>query len=175
MRVVKWAAILLLGVPVVLLLTFVLIVIVGEIVGAAWDAATRYDRENADYKYITSKIVKDESALGWAAASVDLRAINNGDWQFVCVIGAYNDPEKILRREATARGVAVKEIDPVPYQRKFGALAPVEENEGAISFVDREGRGRTILIEGFMRLVGEHGNKCFGKDASVITLPLPSR
>jgi hypothetical protein len=79
MRVVKWAAILLLGVPVVLLLTFVLIVIVGEIVGAAWDAATRYDRENADYKYITSKIVKDESALGWAAASVDLRAINNGD------------------------------------------------------------------------------------------------
>ena len=167
-KVIAWAAVLFVGVPAALLLAVILF----EILGNVWDAATRYDRGNADYKYITSKIVRDDSALGWAEAEVDLRVINNGDWQFICLIGAYSDPVEILRKEARTRRVAIREIDPVPSQYGTAVLAPVEENESAISFVDREGHGKTILINGPERLVGEHGNKCFDKDTSIITLPL---
>ena len=43
-----------------------------------------------------------------------------------------------------------KSVAPVP--TKFLGLSPIEEGEGALSFVDRAGRGRTILVDGFERL-----------------------
>ena len=105
-----------------------------------------------------------------AANTIDLSRINQGNWQFICVIGAYNDPAQILRQEARGRGIIIKHVEPVT--TKFLGLSPVEESEGAIAFVDQSGVGRTILIDGFERLVGQHGRSCFGPETKEIVLPL---
>jgi hypothetical protein len=134
----------------------------------------RYDRDGTDYRYLTSELMPAEKqSLGlvqWESASIDTGKINGGDWQFICVIGAYNDPVAILAREAARRSIAVSSIDPVPTQTL--GLSPVEENEGAISFIDGTGRGRTILIDGFQRIAGQHGRFCFGRETATVVLPL---
>lgn len=131
----------------------------------SYNSATRYDRNSADYRYVAS-IARDKAQ----GRKLDLKRINGGDWQFVCVIGAYNDPVKILREQADRRGVAVAAVDPV--EKQFLGLSPVEENENAISFVDDAGRGRTMLVDGFEALAGQHARKCFGRDAGEIGLPV---
>lgn len=133
-----------------------------------WDGATRYDRGHPDYKYVTSQF-----KAGSKSASIDLRVINQGDWQVICVIGGYNDPVVILDEGAAARGITFQKIDPVPTQ--VLGIAPVEENEGAISFIDGAGRGRTILINGFERLARQHAYACHGKGTGEITLPVSGR
>jgi hypothetical protein len=50
----------------------------------------------------------------------------------------------------------------------------VEESEGAISFLDKAGRGKTVLIDGFERVAGQHDRKCYGPDIPEITLPISS-
>ena len=131
---------------------------------AMYERATRYDRESDDYRYVKSAL-----ASGLPSRSLDVQKINRGDWQFICVIGAYNDPVRILREEAARRRVPVASVDAVETQ--FWGLSPVEENESAISFVDGSGRGRTILIDGFEVLTGQHGKECFGPETREIILP----
>lgn len=137
---------------------------------ADWD---RYDRNNPNYQLIAS-LVREEVGLpgqpGFKRAPLELDRLNGGDWQFLCVIGGYNDPVKILRDEAARRGVTLSQVDPVKTQ--FLGLHPVEEDEGAISFVDEAGRGITILIDGFERLAGQHDKRCFGRETKVIFLPI---
>jgi hypothetical protein len=135
--------------------------------------ANRYGRDGTDYHYVTSEIVQMETVkpglVQWRNVSINPHRINGDDWQFMCVIGAYNDPVEILTQEAIRRSIDVSSIDPVPTQAL--GLAPVEENEGAISFVDGKGRGRTILIDGFQRVAGQHARHCFGREVTTMTLP----
>jgi hypothetical protein len=121
--------------------------------------ARRYDPDDANYRYVTSRL----------GTTIDFGEFNAGDWQFLCVIGAYNDPVKILQEEAVKRNVEITSIDPV--KTIFMGIAPIEETEGAISFIDRSGRGRTVLIDGFERITQQHGNVCFGRDHQQIELP----
>jgi hypothetical protein len=132
---------------------------------AAPEETARYNRNSADYKYVTDRV-----QAGWRKNAVELAKFNNGDWQFICFIGAHNDPVKILREEAQRRGVAVTKVDPV--RRQPPAVDPLDESEGAISFVDKEGRGRNVLIDGADRLAGSRGHRCFGRETQEVTLPL---
>jgi hypothetical protein len=122
----------------------------------------RYDRDDPTYKYVTQRIE--------AGGKIELARINGGDWQVVCFIGAYNDPAEVLLEQAGKRKIKISKIDSV--NKQFLGISPVEETEGAISFVDGSGHGRTILIDGFERLTAQHGRPCFGRDTKEITLPI---
>jgi hypothetical protein len=157
-------ATLLLGPPL-----FLVVAVVSEFL----NEAPRYDPKNPDYDYVTHQVREDPAQrpeAPWIPGEVDLSKINGGDWQFVCVIGAYNDPAKRLADEAARRAIAIKKIDVVP-EPALG-ITPVEEYEGAVSFIDGAGHGRTVLINGFERLACQHGWECYGKETNVITLPL---
>jgi hypothetical protein len=138
--------------------------------------SARYERDNPDYKYITSRVLEAAyqapGLVSWQRAPIDTSQINGGDWQLICVIGPYKDPVAILREEAARRQLRISEIDFVP--TKFLGLSPVEESEGAISFLDKAGRGKTVLIDGFERVAGQHDYKCYGRDVHEITLPISS-
>jgi hypothetical protein len=129
------------------------------------DQTVRYDRNNVDYQYVAS-VARAQSDV----RKLDLKRINGGDWQFICIIGGYNDPAKILREQADKRRIVVSSIEEV--EASFFGLSPVEESEGAISFVDGVGRGRTLLVDGFELLAGQHGLKCFGPETREISLPI---
>lgn len=88
------------------------------------------------------------------------------------MIGPYNDPATVLREEAARRQLIVREIDPVPTM--VWGISPVEESEGAISFLDKAGRGKTVLVDGFERVAGQHDRKCYGPDVLEISLPISS-
>jgi hypothetical protein len=134
----------------------------------------RYDNDNSDYRYVTSRViptaVQVPGLVTWQRNTIDLRSINGGDWQFICVIGAYNDPIDVLRKEANRRALTLTTVDSV--STKFLGLSPVEEGEGAISFVDRAGRGRTVLINGFERLAWQSDKECYGPETGEILLPI---
>jgi hypothetical protein len=135
-----------------------------------WLQPPRYHVTSPDYIYITSRVKLAPPTPGRTClpATVDLRKINGGDWQFLCILGGYSHPDEVLSREAATRGVKVSTIDPVP--EGFLGIDPVEEFESAISFVDRSGHGRTILFDGAF-LTGQFGQKCFGPDAAEVVLP----
>lgn len=143
---------------------FVAIVGVGLAATVYFDVFSRYDRASPDYRYVMARLSAAKPA------SIEPKSINNGDWQILCVIGAYNDPVNILRNEATARNVQVNSIEPAATQ-SFG-ISPIEENEGAISFIDGGGRGRTVLIDGFERIARQHVYRCFSHDTGPINLPI---
>ncbi len=131
-----------------------------------YENTVRYDRENDDYKYVKSVLNSASSPH-----SLNLGKINDGNWRFICVVGAYSKPEKILRDEAGRRRIDIAEIDAVKTQ--FLGVAPVEENESAISFVDSSGRGQTLLIDGFESLIQQGGRECFGPETREIAVPRP--
>jgi hypothetical protein len=126
-------------------------------------SSNRYDENHPDYKYLISVISTDRKAF-------DPSRINSGDWQFMCVIGPYNKPANILQTEASRRRVKITAIDEVAVQAF--SISAVEENEGALSYVDRSGRGRTMLVHGFGRLAEQHARKCFGQEAKEVVLPI---
>jgi len=122
----------------------------------------RYDRANPEYRYVMSRVLAEKPA------TIQLHTINGDDWQFLCLLGPYSDPVKVMRAEATRRKLAVTSIDPVP-PKSFG-IAPVEETESAISFLDRAGRGRTVLVDRIIPM-GQRTN-CYGRDVEEIALPI---
>lgn len=129
------------------------------------EESSRYNRSSADYKYVTERIQP-----GWRKNAIELAKFNNGDWQFICIIGAHNDPAKILREEAQRREVTLTKLDAV--RRQPPSPDPLDESEGAISFVDKAGHGRSLLVDGADRLAGPRGHRCFGRETQEVTLPL---
>jgi hypothetical protein len=100
--------------------------------------------------------------------TIDLSRINGDDWQLLCVFGGYTDPVRLVRKEASERGIDIRTMDlvfPLLFQPE-----PVAEGEAAISFVDREGRGRTIMIRHGSQLIDYCA--CFGRETKAVSLPI---
>lgn len=125
-----------------------------------------FDRSHPDYVYVTTLVPKSGEA-----ATIDLRRLNGGDWQFVCFIGAYSDPEKVIPAEAGRRGLEVRTVDRVPVSWLGRVLGGLEEGTNAVSVLDRSGRGRTVPIDG-EKLSGGHGCDCFGPETTEVRVPL---
>ncbi|GGC64009.1 hypothetical protein [Chelatococcus reniformis] len=133
------------------------------------ESRTRYDRHNSDYRYVTQQL-KPSADGGWAAGAIDLHRINGGNWQILCVIGAYESPET-LGAEAARRQIALVSMERIAIGTF--AASEIDEGEGAIAFVDGQGRGRVVLIDGFERLIPQNGTRCFSQDTREVTLPIP--
>jgi hypothetical protein len=137
--------------------------------------AARFDLSNPDYLYLAALVKEGPKVPGityYLPATVSLKHLNGGDWQLICLIGGYSDPEEILSQEAAKRGVWARVIEPV--ERHPSGLTVVEEHEGAISLVDGTGRGKTILIPTGVMLAAESQGffECFGPETDEITLPI---
>jgi hypothetical protein len=148
---------------------------IGLLIYSSWQAAARFDRTNPDFLYVAGLVKEGPKVPGityFLPSTVSLRHINGGDWRFICLIGGYSDPEKILSQEASKRGVWARVIDPVE-PHPLG-LTVVEEHEGAISFIDTTGHGKTILIPTGVMLAAESQGffECFGPETDEIILPL---
>lgn len=131
-----------------------------SLVTLRWLFPDPYDRQSADFKYIESALASERKVLA-------LDNFNSGDWQFLCVMGPYNDPVKILRNEAQRRGIEINTVDVVPYE-PLG----LGQGQAAVSFVDSQRRGLTVLFPGAFRLAGEHARKCYGPEVKEIALPM---
>src|SRR5690606_11543937 len=79
-----------------------------------WSKPPRFDEANPDDEYVTSIISAaraegDEDGL----IVLDLRRINRGEWQFLCVIGAESDPAAILSAQAGRRSIRLEGVDSI--------------------------------------------------------------
>ncbi len=127
-----------------------------------YDAYTRYDRTDPNYRYVMSRVLAEKPA------TTQLHTINGDDWQFLCLLGPYSDPVMVMRAEATRRKLAVKSIDPVPTQAL--GIAPIEETESAVSFLDGAGRGHTVILDRIIPI--NRRTSCYGRDVAEIALPI---
>ena len=124
----------------------------------SWLPPERYDRNSADFKYIRSVLESNRKVIV-------LANIHKGDWQFICVLGPYNDPVRVLRSESKKRGVNLIAILEKP-------STSLSQADAAISLVDHKGHGRTIFYPGAFSLAGEHAKKCYGTETKEIALPM---
>jgi hypothetical protein len=86
--------------------------------------------------------------------TINLHTIDGDDWQFICVLGPYSDPKKVMRAEATRRKLAVTSIDLVPAQTQL-----------------KKRRAQSRFLNGPAKSVIPIGTNCYSRDVGEIALP----
>lgn len=126
-----------------------------------------YDRSDPDYQRYSAAFADLSKALRRRIATkddyIDLSNLNNGQWETACLFGGYTKPLETM----TALNAKIDENDRVRWSKATRGfrLAPVEEFEMAIAFIDANANARFIHFENGIGSQGQHFEKCISKPA----------
>ena len=130
-----------------------------------------YDRSGTDFARYSEVFARLRDGVQQRQDAIDFAELNDGDWKTLCAFGGYTDP---LARMHEA-GAKIDDSD-TAYWTEAGSrgfrLAPVEEFEIAIAYVDSENRAHFLHFEEGIGASGQHLQKCISKPETRIVLPL---
>jgi hypothetical protein len=104
--------------------------------------------------------------------SIDLSELNGGHWKVACVFGGYTTPVETMR----GLGAHIDENDLRRFTeagRRGFRLAPVEESEMAIAYVDLADNARFIHFRHGIGPEGQNFQKCIARPETRLRLPMP--
>ena len=126
----------------------------------------RYDEDHPDHRRYAERFEALRVRLDGQAATrqefVDFTDLNGGEWKTACLFGGYTDP----LREMKALGADIDDKDRARLTeagRRGFRLAPIEEFEIAIAYVDPGNKARFIHMKSGIGPWGQHFNKCIAR------------
>jgi hypothetical protein len=125
----------------------------------------RYDRDSRfynEYAFILSEAERAIRNGSREPVTIDLLKINDGNWKTACLIGGYKDPIAIMRQMGAS--IQPKDEERMSDAGKRGfRLAPVEEFEAVIAYVDGSDRAHFIHFQHGFGTKGQHFSQCVTK------------
>lgn len=140
----------------------------------AWVQEPVYDVADPDYAHFSHEFDRLAAAFEHreptARDTLDLAPLNGGRWTTACLFGGYTDPVEKLER----MGVRVPQAE----QRRMAAasggfrLAPVEEFEVVIAYIDAKATTRLIHFKNGFGPSGQHFERCVSKPETVMPISM---
>jgi hypothetical protein len=128
-----------------------------------------FDRAHPDYAYFAERFEEARRifASGRNHATIDLAHLNGGAWRTACLFGGYTHPIEKM----DALGAVVSEADRQRLSGAVGArIAPVEEFEVLIAYIDEERRAHFIHFAEGVGSEGQHYEACTTKPETKIVI-----
>ncbi len=137
-----------------------------------------YDVAHPNYSYFAEMFerLSKSSRRMTNEAAIDFSQLNGGEWKVACLFGGYTDPLETMR----VTGANINENDRVRWtearSRGF-RLAPVEEHEMAIAYVDLANNAQFIHFRHGIGPEGQGFQKCdcTTRDTRRLGMHLPVR
>lgn len=133
-----------------------------------------FDRAHPDYAQFVARFAAAQRALeaGERWAVIDLAPVNGGAWRTACLFGGYTSP--VQRMEAL--GAVVNEADRRRLEKSVGLrIAPVEEFEVLIAFVDEAQRAHFVHFPEGVGPNGQHYEACVRRPRIKVTIDAESK
>lgn len=139
---------------------------------SAWTWRPRYDVADPDYPPFAAEFARLEATFDKrppnARDGLDLVQLNGGRWRTACFFGGYEDPLGTMERIGGR-------ITPADRKRMLEAdggfrMAPVEEGEAVIGYVDLQGDAHFIHFARGPGAETQHFQQCIRKPDTIIWL-----
>lgn len=128
----------------------------------ATDWTPRYDDDDSRYQSLAQQIAAVGERLSkgdLSDSTIDLTALNNGQWKAACILGGYDNVldelEKLGATVSPDNRTRLAELT----ERGF-RISQVEEFEVMVVFVDDSNEGQFIHFEGDLGSAGQHLRIC---------------
>ena len=143
------------------------------LLGMFFDKPT-YDQSHPDYRRYAEAFDRLGAQIHGREFTkedaIDLSELNRGEWKIACVFGGYTDPVEKMR----ALGANINEKDQLRWTETRGfRLAPVEESEMAIAYMDLGNNAQFIHFKSGIGPEGQHFEKCIAKPQTRLFLANP--
>jgi hypothetical protein len=132
-----------------------------------------YDVAHPNYNYFAEMFERLREPVSFRGMTnedvIDFSQLNGGEWKVACLLGGYRDPLETMR----AIGANINEKDQVRWTKARSRglrLAPVEEHEMAIVYVDLANNAQFIHFRDGIGPEGQGFQKCVARPETRLVL-----